>query len=341
MDSRRQVGSGASDGSAEQDFLWLRQDVFARYRAGDHAGALAAARAGAARFPERDATTTYWIACLEAQSGQHDRAVRTLREALARGLWWSAAWLQGERDFAPLRERADFQETVAEHDRRREAAEAGAGPEVMVIPPVDRIWTTSPDTPPPLVLALHMRNGSARDSAPYWSPATAFGALVALAQSSQRVSAVGHCWDDEARARDDVAWALSEARRQHAVDSERLVLAGASQGGKLAVELALRGEPVLVRGFIAVVPSITKPAPLFPLVAAAAARGLRGWILTGEHDGCRPGVEALHGGMTAAGLPCVLEVVQGLGHDFPTDFGERLPAALEHVLGLHGARRAP
>lgn len=332
MTTGRRANTGASAGSVERDFLRMRQDVFGRYRAGDYAGALDAAQAAAARFPDRDATTIYWIACLEAQSGQHDRAVHTLRAALTRGLWWSAQLLQSERDLAPLRERQDFRETVAEHDRRRMTAEASSSPEVVIVPPEDRGAAFIGKAAPPLVLALHMRNSSARDAVPWWAPVAAGGAVLALPQSSQRVSVTGHCWDDEARAHQDLAWALAEVRRHNQFDPDRVILAGASQGGKLAVALALHGAPIRARGFIAVAPSITDPAPLLQLVAAAAARGLRGWLLTGEKDGCRPGVEALHRHMEAEGRPCVLCVVPGLGHDFPNDFAARLPAALEYVL---------
>lgn len=332
MTPGRTASDDTSAGSGERDFLRIRQDIFGRYGAGDYAGALEMARHAAVRFPDRDATTTYWIACLEAQTGQHDGAVQTLRKALARGLWWSGRWLQGERDFAPLRERTDFRKIVAAHDRRRMAEEAASMPEVVILPPDDKGPAVAGPAAPPLVLALHMRNSSARDSAPWWAPAVASGVVLALLQSSQRVSTAGHCWDDEPRSLEDVAWALAEVRRQHEYDPTRVILAGASQGGKLAVALALRGDPVPAVGFAAVVPSITDPAPLLPLVAAAA-RGLRGWTLTGERDGCRPRVEALHAHMTATGLPCALEVLPGLGHDFPHDFAERLPAALGYVLG--------
>lgn len=94
----------------------------------------------------------------------------------------------------------------------------------------------------------------------------------------------------------------------------------------------MAGEPVPARGFIAVVPAIREARELTKITAVAAERGLRGWIVTGEHDHFRPGLEAFFTRGRAAGLECELEVVPGLGHDFPDDFPTLLVRGLNALL---------
>ncbi len=112
-----------------------------------------------------------------------------------------------------------------------------------------------------------------------------------------------------------------------------MILAGASQGGRIAIELALKSDLLPCRGFIAVVPAIREPEELAVRGKGAGKRGLRGWILTGEHDYFRPGAERLCELLQKKGTPCNLAVIPRLGHDFPDDFGTRLTAAVRFVLG--------
>jgi acetyl esterase/lipase len=112
------------------------------------------------------------------------------------------------------------------------------------------------------------------------------------------------------------------------VDPKRVILAGASQGGTLAIELALAGEPIPALGFIAVVPAIHDPKGL----AGLAKRGVRGMVITGEYDHFRFTAEAFHAYAQEAGLRCMLEVVPEVGHDFPDDFPLRLDKALRFLL---------
>jgi hypothetical protein len=65
----------------------------------------------------------------------------------------------------------------------------------------------------------------------------------------------------------------------------------------------------------------------------AARRGVRGWLITGDRDAAQQAVELLHAQLLDAGLECRIDVIPGLGHTFPDDFGERLKAALPFLLG--------
>jgi acetyl esterase/lipase len=106
------------------------------------------------------------------------------------------------------------------------------------------------------------------------------------------------------------------------------------RSGQLAIELALAGELILAKGFIAVVPAIRDPEDLTCRAKGAAGRGVQGWILTGEreHDHFRSRAESFCTQAQAVGLGCELEVVPGRGHDFPANFPARLSRMLRALV---------
>ena len=116
-------------------------------------------------------------------------------------------------------------------------------------------------------------------------------------------------------------------------DPARVVLAGASQGGRLAIKTALRGDPFPSRGFIVVVPAIRDISEFAAHLSAASSRGVRGYMVVGDKDRFYKGACDLRDAMEANGLACAMDVRPGMGHSFPKDFGETLPRALEFVLG--------
>jgi acetyl esterase/lipase len=142
----------------------------------------------------------------------------------------------------------------------------------------------------------------------------------------------GFGWTDRERARKELAAHWEKLKSEKRVDPKRVIIAGASQGGALAMELALSGEPIPVLGFIAVVPAIRDPRGLAELAKGAAKRGVRGMVITGEYDHFRSTAEAFYTYAQEAGLRCTLEVVPGLGHDFPDGFPSTLDKALRFLL---------
>lgn len=143
-----------------------------------------------------------------------------------------------------------------------------------------------------------------------------------------------YTWDEPAQAERDVAWAYGDVVQSQPVDRGRTVLAGVSQGGALAIDLALKGAPIPACGFIAVVPSPRGTEAALAHAPHAARRGVRGWILTGDKDPRVGKVHSLHELLVQAGLTCQLEVVPGLGHEIPEGFPARLARALEFVTSL-------
>ena len=111
-----------------------------------------------------------------------------------------------------------------------------------------------------------------------------------------------------------------------------LVIGGFSQGAALALFLAADGRLPGLMGCIAVAPSAAWTRELIGPDLPSLAR-LRYLELTGTLDPHRVDCRRLAEQLQAAGAGVRLEVIDGLCHDYPTDFAQRLPAAVHWVLG--------
>jgi predicted esterase len=312
--------------ATDADFRALAERMFTLHERGHYQEAIAVVRPAADQFPDRAERTTYWMACLHCRLGEVDHAIATLQAGLARGLWWSPEMLGDDPDLDPIRHRVEFATIVAACDDRLHATQFAAAPGLEVVRP------DPPAPESPLLIALHWRGRDVADFAAWWRPAERHGVVVALPRSSQQLGMHAFGWDDRERASDEVAAAYVILRTTEMFNPRAVILAGASQGAALAMQLAFRGDLVPATGFIAVVPAIRDPEDLAPEIEMGARRGMRGWLLTGERDESRHAVEALHDQLTQAGVSCRLEIVPGLGHDFPADFATRLPTAIDFVL---------
>ena len=304
----------------------LSDRVYALYAEGRYGAALELLRDQGPAFPEWSATTAFWTACLEAMDGDQDAALLTLRHSLEEGHWWSPVTLEWDPDLDPIRSRPEFRAIVEEADRRSREATSGQQPVLEIL---------GPDAPTGAVLiALHGGGGNASEFTPHWRAACDVGVTVAVPQSPIRSTSDSpdrFAWP-EPGVEDEVAATLDRVRAAVDVDPNRIALAGYSQGGRLAISMALRGEPVSIRGALTIAAGIRDGESMAGLISSAAARGVRLWSLTGDHDFARPALEDLHTRAEQDGLQTRLTVVHGLGHAFPDDFSSRLASAIEFIL---------
>lgn len=282
-----------------------------RYNAGDYAGALDLANEAAERFPDRDASTLFWRACLLALLDRPDEALSRLERGLADGHWWSPGWLRAETDFAALRGLPRFEAVVAEGARRYEAAKAATRPELFTSAP-------GPDPGPfPTLVALHGRAMNGPDMLDLWAAPASAGWLVAAPQSSQPIGEEAFGWDDRDLTAREIVGHVDTLRAEHGADSARLALGGFSAGGDAALRLAL-GRVVDVRGYVVAAPSVREPEALLALAGDDPVRGV---ILVGDRDYAYAAVRQVAEGL---GDACELRVYPGLGHDLPPSFDTEL-----------------
>jgi predicted esterase len=299
--------------------------VFRLYGERRYAEALTLARDASGRFPDRGATTSFWAACLLSLMGEHDDAVAVLADGIERGEWWSEGRLRGDPDLASLQGRADF-DAVVDAARRRHAANPSR-PALEVLRPSTK--------PRGFVIALHGAGGTIESAAAQWQHATELGYAVGVPLSSQRSGSDddGRGWDDVDLAAHEVADARDRVAHQFELEPESAIFAGFSQGGRRVVEWALTGTPPDVRRFIGVASGVDhiRPEDVDRQLASGVRRGIRAAFVVGEEDWVLESVKPFHEALRAAGIASRLDVVPGVGHDYPPDFRSRLSALLAWV----------
>ena len=248
-------------------------------------------------------------ACEAVAAGNLAAAEQISADALAAGHLWRVSLLTAPA-LAPLQGRTRFDDVVVEARRRAEARHLEP-----------RLLTAMPQRAglAPLVLVLHGATGNAATELERWRPATKLGYIVAAAQSSQPATADGFCWDPPR----ERVWQDLRAIVRLLPPHARVVVAGFSQGAWVALNLALEGRTVVAGTVVMVGPFAGPDANLPP-----AWRRLRVSILIGEVDPYRANVERLAEQLTRGGHHVHLEVISGLGHDYPPDLAARLPALL-------------
>ena len=310
------------------DFAAVRGRLFQLHTAGDYATALEFARSAARDYPDEADRTTYWIACLLARLGDEEGALQALEEGSQRGLWWSPQALEADADLESLRTNDRFR-AIVEAGRVAHAA-VGARPpaEPIVRPPATGQARAA-------LVVLHARGERAEHAVERWTDAGDL--LLVVPHSTQAFDMRSGCWDDPQAAEADVRRAV-DAALADVDDKLPLLIGGFSQGAALAVYLAADQRLQDIGGCIAVAPSAGWARELIG-PDLPSLDGLRYLMLIGtldpRHDDCQRLAEQLR----AAGAEVNLDVVEGLAHDYPADFAQRLPAAADWVLGRDASGR--
>ncbi|MCA1706219.1 MAG: hypothetical protein LC808_24325, partial [Actinobacteria bacterium] len=239
--------------------------------------------------------------------------------------WWSEGRLRGDPDLAPLQGRADFDAVVDAARRRQAANPSRPGLEVL-----------RPSTQPRgFVIALHGAGGTIESVAAQWQDATQLGYAVGIPLSSQRSASDDdrRGWHDVDLAAHEVADACDRLARQLELDPQSAIFAGFSQGARRVVEWALMGALPDVRRFIGVGPGVDQVRfeNVDRQLESAVRRGVRAAFVVGEDDWVLESVKRFHEALRAARIASRLDVVPGVGHEYPPDFRSRLPALLASV----------
>lgn len=280
-------------------------------------------------FPEHEAEIAYLRSCMAARIGKPELAVAILEEALQHGHWYGEQIMRLTPSWQRLQGTPDF-ERVATICKEREVAEH----------PESRVFVREPEggiqagQRYPLFIALHGNADNATHALDGWQAVTSAEWMLAAIQSSQMVGSQSFGWFDIEQATREIEWQYAKVREQYAIDTERVVLAGFSGGGELALRLSLDGT-IPARGFVLLGPAITAEttAARLPLIQEGAAQGLRGYVMLGEEDLNLPQdeIRAVVTLLNDHGIPCGIEEIPDLGHSYPTENTPMLQRALAFI----------
>jgi predicted esterase len=292
-----------------QRYRELNDRVFGLYAAGRQDEALGLIADSGSELAAWRAELAYLSACLHGSTGRPDAALAALESAAAAGDWWDPSVLDADDDLAEMRGLPGYDALAkASTDQWRRAHKETDRAGDRLVEPADPARG--------VLVALHGAEEDADDAVAAWGSASRSGYAVLAVRSSQRMSPNYRTWPDQARAVAE----LSEAVQLLAPGLRALpvVAAGFSAGGRVALTWALSSRPSPVAGVLAVAPAIAPDAlPAVPATGLAPAR-----ILVGADDDLVDVVSAAGERLRPSGFG--LDVVPGLGHDFPADFADRL-----------------
>ena len=246
-------------------------------------------------------------------------AHEVLQQGLQRGLWWAPDLLD-DSDLDSVRALPAWSEV--EH-RCSEAAERFSRrfrPEPLIRP-------SSAAVPAGTVLTFHAYAADPVAHAARWFGAVPPPWTVVVPAGTVPLSEKLRAWP-----RRDAAAGIGSQLHGLRFPSPA-VLAGYSQGGGVAADLAWAGT-VDVAGLILVAPALGTRR-----WDSNAPRGVPAYIVVGEHDRFLQDCLELGTRLHEAGVPVLVDQRPGLGHRVPEDLEETVTEALEWI-GQHAGAQS-
>ncbi len=305
------------------DFQQLRDEFFRLNEQGEYARARNLVETHAYGYPDRASTLYNWRICMAARTGDYERAVALLQEALEAGYWWPESALREDSNLAGLQGRPDFEGLVMISAGRHAQAQAAGKAEMLIFLP-----DIAAARPFPLLLALHGRAGNAVDTSGKWKGLTEEGWIVAVPQSSQVIGKGAYCWDDTQKSALEIRDHFTMLVKDYPIDKHRIVLGGYAQGAGMAMRLALAGV-IPAQGFVTVAPSISEREMIPFLTGKNPPASLSGYLITGEKDPDRESVQNVESLLHKLRVPHQRETHPDLSHAYPDDFERSLLKAFE------------
>lgn len=286
------------------------------HAAGDYTTGLVVARAAHQECPYEHAKTWFWQACMHSLLGNAGDAVSALRGGLEDGCWWSPRQLDGDTDLDSIRGSPGFDAIRKECARLFGERQAVSRPHCLVLAPSTATWE------PRSLFIIHRRDDTASHFSEHWRQLVNEGWTLIVPQSSQVYDSMSFCWDDMEMARQELRDHLDDCRRKRGIEMDGMVIAGASQGGRLALELAHdTGVP-----WLCAIPSFPASYDVRSLIAIPAHT--RGAFLLGEHDAASRISRQVILALESGGVHVVVRTMNDVGHDLPDNFPSQVADAL-------------
>jgi predicted esterase len=266
--------------------------------------------------------------CIASKLGEKELALKLMRQAVVeKGYWWGYDYLIGDDDLENLRDTPEFQSLAAICRTREIEAKKRSLPSMKILQAREQ----SPQCPR-LLMALHGNGDNAKLTETYWLPCLREGFDLALPQSSQTTSWEAFTWEDLNRGLIELIAHLDRVQCALAIHQEDAIIAGFSGGARLALHAVLKGA-VSPGGLILIAPWLPDLDSWGEALETIRAERIKCWIVCGDQDSdCLEGSKKLGSMMELDGIDTQLDIIKGLDHDYPVDFGARLSLYLNKHL---------
>lgn len=276
-------------------------------------------------FPANRPMVDYWKMCASARLDDRVRVFEIARDFHADGLWYGEMMWRMTPSFKALQGDAEFERLVTES---QELQEQDVQDESVIL----KLMPEHISKETPLLIALHGNQNTATNTLPFWRGAVNAGFFLVVPQSTQPIFKGAYIWDDLETSFGQIKLVYESLREEF---PHRLVLAGHSMGGLIAIQMALTGE-LPVHGLVVNGPALPfedAPEELEKVLSSAKERGLRAYFIMGEKDTDieQDAIRAFVEKMKSAGIPCELETVPNATHDYNPAYDEALKRALQFV----------
>jgi pimeloyl-ACP methyl ester carboxylesterase len=307
----------------------LTEQLIQYFQNQKYAEALELITVEAPNFPGDRMWADYWKMVSAARLENRELVYQVAHKMLADGLWYGEILWRQSPSFAPLQGDAQFEQIVSDSLAAQLRDMPAGEPLVLTKFPTDHSARS------PLLIALHGNQSTAERTLPFWASAVSDGWVLAIPQSDQVMFKDAYAWDDLEKARAFVTSQYEALAKNTLFDSQKVIIAGHSMGGLVAIRIALEGL-LPISGFVVngpAVPYLDEPEELENLLPAARQRGLRAYFIVGEQDEAinAPEVKSLAEKMQAAGIPCELELVPNSTHDYNAAYDAALRRGLAFV----------
>ena len=303
---------------SSQTFFKVTNIIFNAFNKKDYDQALVLIGEAKREFPDRLDKTAFWEACVHSIRGEPARAITALTSAMEKGVWWNPVSLTRDPDLKNIQNEGSFKQVLIECEEILEAASAHSDPSLSIY------GNEESNTG---IFSLHWKGSNVVDFAPYWQEENDY--LLGFPQSSQLFGPNTYCWDDIEKATKEITDLYKDFTNQF--KPETLIVAGASQGGRLAIELSVDGKFEDSKGFIAVIPAIQDIQRFEILLKANKGRVIKGCIIAGMSDPFFSRTMELKQLFDRYEIDCKWITIEGLGHFFPQDFPDILKKAVEFI----------
>jgi len=262
------------------------------------------------------------------EAGLEELALQIMREAIVeKGFWYQYNYLIEDEDLKSLNKYKEFDALLDICKKRELEAKRNEKPALKIIVPnkIDEKYKHS------LIIALHGDQENIEITEDYWGSCVDKNYILALPQSSQIQFSEGYEWKNIEKGLRELKEHYENILEKYNIDSDNIIIGGFSAGGRVALYSILK-DLIQVKGFILVAPWLPEIDEWAPLLDKIKEKGIKGYVVCGDKDDdCYECTRKFTDLLSSKKISYELKIFKGLGHDYPDNFNEILPKAIEFI----------